>query len=217
MEPGFEIALHLFWEKNRNLILLAIAVALLAIVAREGFRYFAAQREKGVQAEYARVSDQPAKLAAFAEAHPSHVLAGIAWLQLADTKFSAGDFTAATASYQKAVSSLKNDALLGRAKLGAAISQVSGGNRAAGEAALKTLSADATLRKGVRVEATYHLAALAAESGNADEVRKLVEQASHIDMTSPWSQRATLLLASLPAGGKPAEDPASGLSFKPGK
>jgi len=217
VEPGFEVALHQFWEKNRNLILGAIVVALLAIVAREGFQYFAAQREKGVQAEYARISDQPAKLAAFAEAHSSHALAGVAWLQLADTKFSANDFTAAAANYQKAAGSLKNEALLGRAKLGAAISQISGGNRAAGETALKALSADATLRKAVRAEATYHLAALAAEAGNADEVKKLVEQVGRIDMTSPWSQRATMLLASLPAGGKPADDAGSGVSFKPGK
>jgi tetratricopeptide (TPR) repeat protein len=217
VEPGFEVALHLFWEKNRNLILLAIAAALLAIVAREGLQYFSAQREQGVQAEYAKISDQPAKLAAFAEAHSGHPLAAVAWLQLADAKFAAGDFTAAAAGYQKAVGALQNQALLSRARLGAAISQVRGSDRAGGEAALKALSADATLPKGVRAEATYDLAALAAEAGNAPEVRKLVDQVSRIDPTSPWSQRATMLLAGLPPGSKPADEPATGLSFKPGK
>jgi hypothetical protein len=216
-EPGFEVALHVFWEKNRNLILLACATALLAIVVREGLQYFAAQQEKDVQAEYARISDQPAKLGSFAEAHAGHALAGVAWLQLADDRFSSGDYTAAAANYQKAAGSLKSSALLGRARLGAAISQVNGGDRAGGEASLKVLSADATLLKGVRAEATYHLATLAAEAGNADEVRKLVDQVSQIDATGPWSQRATVLLAGLPPGSKPAGDAAPGVSFKPGK
>lgn len=216
LEPGFEIALHRFWEKNRNLILIACAAALLAIVIREGLQYFAARREKGVQAEYAKISDQPAKLTAFAEANSGHALAGVAWLRVADDRFSTGDYPAAAAGYQKAAESLKNEALLGRARLGAAISQLSGSDRAGGEAALKALSADTTLGKNVRVEATYHLASLAAEAGNADEVRKLVDQVGRIDATSPWSQRATALLASLPPQtGKLAENPAPGVTFKP--
>ena len=217
VEPGFEVALHVFWEKNRNLILLAIAAALLAIVAREGLQYFAAQREKGVQAEYAKISDQPVKLAAFAEAHSDHALAGVAGLQLADAKFTAGDFAAAATSYQKAAGSLKNEGLLARAKLGAGISLVRGNDRAGGEAALKALSADVAQPKGIRAEATYDLATLAAEAGNAAEVRKLVDQVSRIDATSPWSQRATMLLAGLPPGSAPATDAPSSLSFKPGK
>jgi Tetratricopeptide repeat-like domain len=206
VEPGFEVALHLFWEKNRNLILLACAAILLAIVIREGLQYFTAQREQDTQAEYAKISDQPAKLPAFADAHSGHALAGVAWLRVADDKFSTGDYAAAAAAYQKATGSLKNEALLGRAKLGAAISQLSGSDRAGGEAALKALSADPALPNGVRAEATYHLASLAIEAGNADEARKLVDQIGRIDPTGPWSQRATALLASLPAqAGKPGK------------
>jgi hypothetical protein len=217
VEPGFEVALHAFWEKNRNLILIVCAAALLGIVARESMQYLTTQHEKNVQAEYAKIADQPAKLAAFAAAHSGHALAGVAWLRLADDKFSSGDYAAAATNYQKAAGSLKNEALLGRAKLGAAISQISGSDQAGGLAGLKALSADATLLKGVRAEATYHLASLAAEAGNVDEVRKLVEQVGRIDVTGAWSQRATVLLAGLQPGGKPAEKTAPGISFKPGK
>lgn len=215
-EPGFEEALHAFWEKNRNFILGACVVALLVIVGREGLQYVSAQREKGVQAEFARIADQPAQLAAFAESHAGHALAAVAWMQLADDKFSSGDFAAATAAYQKAAAGLTNGALQARAKLGAAVSQVRGSDRAAGEAALKALSADTALPKGVRVEAAYHLATIALESGNADEVRQLVDQVSRIDPTSSWSQRAMLLLTALPTGSKPAAGAAPTVTFKPG-
>jgi len=214
-EPGFEETLHAFWDRNRNLILGACVVALLAIVVREGVQYFAAQREKAVQAGFAQIAGQPAKLAAFAEAHAGHALAGVAWLQLADDKFSSGDFAGAVASYQKAVAGVQNEALQARAKLGAAISQVRGADQIAGEAALKALSTDTNVSKGVRVEATYHLATIALAAGNTDEVRSLVDQATRIDATSAWSQRATGLLASLPAPGKSAEITAPTLTFKP--
>ena len=218
VEPGFEVGLHAFWEKNRNFVLGACAVALLVIVAREGLQYFSAQREQGVQADFAKVADQPAKLAGFADANSGHALAGVALLELADDKFSSHDYAAAAANYEKAASVLKNEVLLGRARLGAAVSQVSGSDKATGEAALKAISADTALLKGVRAEATYHLASLALEAGNVDEVRKLVDQISRIDTASPWSQRATALLAALPASGKPVVNPVTpSVSFKPGK
>ncbi len=213
IEPGFEVALHAYWQKNQNLVLLACAVILVGIIGWKGMEYFAEQRELGVQADYARISDQPAKLGAFAEDHAGHALAGIAWLRLADDKYTAGDYAAAAANYQKAAGSLKNEALLGRARLGAAVSQLNNGDRAGSLAALKALGADATVLKGVRAEATYDQAVLAAEAGNADEVRQLVDQVSRIDAASPWSQRATVLLTALPADGKPA----AGVMFKPGK
>lgn len=219
VEPGFEVALHAFWaeKKNRNFVLGTCVAILLGIVAWKGSEYFAEQREQGIQAEFARISDQPAKFAAFAEDHSGHPLAGVALLQLADDRFSTGDYAAAAAGYQKAAGVLKNDTLLGRAKLGAAISQVYGADKPAGEAALKAISADAAQLKGIRAEATFHLASLALEAGNIDDVRKLVDQVSRIDAAGPWSQRATALLAALPPGGKPAVIPAPGVSFKPGK
>ena len=215
-EPAFETAVQTFWAKNRQGILVVCIVVLLAIIGREAWQYFAASRELGVQAEYAKISDQTAKLEAFANANSGHALAGVAWMRLADEKFTAGDFKAAAGLYQKAAGSLQNAALLGRAKLGAAVSQLNGGDQTAGEAALKAVGTDATLDKGVRAEATYHLAVFAADAGKADEAKKLAEEVSKIDATSSWAQRATLLLTRSPAAAKPAETTAPTLSFKPG-
>ena len=217
IEPGFEVTVQVFWEKNRSFILGACGAALLAILAREGWQYYSVQHEQDVQAEFARIADQPAKLAAFADVNSGHPLAGVAYLKLADGKYSAGDYSGAAAGYSKAAGSLKHEALLGRAKLGVAMSQLSGNDKAAGEAALKALSANSTQLKGVRAEATYHLASLATAAGKTDEVKKLVELISQIEATGSWAQRATLLLASLPAGPVSKVAPAAGLNFKPGK
>ena len=207
IESGFATAVQAFWEKNRNLILLVCAATLLAIAAREGWQYFSALREQGVQEEYTRIADKSDKLAAFAEANSGHVLAGVAYLRLADETFAAADYKQAGGIYQKAVGLLKNEALLGRARLGQAMSQLSAGDKAAGEAALKALGADQTMPKSVRAEATYHLASLAAEAGNSSEMKKLVEEVGKIDPNGGWSQRATMLLATLEVSGKPADAP----------
>jgi hypothetical protein len=212
IEPGFEVQAHIFWEKNRSVILLACVAVLLAIVGREGWQFFSAQREKTIQEDYAKVADRPDRLAAFAEANSSHALAGAAYLQLADQKFEAADYKQAAALYDKAAGSLKIEALLGRARLGAAISQINSGDKTAGETALKAIGSDQSLLAAVRAEATYHLATVAYEAGKTDEVKKLVEEVTKLDQAGAWSQRATVLLASQPAGALSATPT---ISFKP--
>lgn len=194
-QPGFEETAQAFWEKNRQLILIACAAALLVVIGREGWHFYAAQREQAVQAEYARAGDRPEQLAAFARAHDGHTLAAVATLRIADQRYVAGDHRQAQENYTKAAAGLKDPALLGRARLGGAISQLIAGDKAGAEATLKAVSTDATLALGIRAEATYHLASLALEAGNAAEVSRLVGEISKIDPTGIWAQRATALVA----------------------
>jgi predicted negative regulator of RcsB-dependent stress response len=216
-EPAFETAVQSFWAKNRQGILILVVVAMLAIVGREAWQYMAANREQAVRAEYAKAGDEAAKLESFASANAGHALAGVAYLRIADEKFTAGDYKNAAATYQKAAGSLKNEALLARARLGAAISQINAGDQAAGEAALKAVSADASLPTGLRAEAAYHLAALAADAGKTDDVKKYSEEVSKIDAASSWAQRATMLAVRQPgAAAKPLEATTPTISFKPG-
>lgn len=215
-EPAFETAVQGFWARNRQGILIVCVVALLVIAGREIWQSIAEGREDDVRAEYAKAADQSAKLEAFANAHADHALAGVAFLRMADEKYAAGDYKAAAAGYQKAAAALKNPALLGRARLGAAISQVNGGDQAAGETALKGVMGDAALDKDTRAQAGYHLASLAADAGKADDVKKLAEEISKIDGVSMWSQRATLLAVNPSGTAKPADNAAPTLTFKPG-
>lgn len=193
-EPGFEDAIQSFWAKNRSFILIGCIGVLLAIVGREGWQYYTAGQEQDIRTAYARTADRPEQLAAFANTHSAHVLAGVAYLQIADAKYAAADYRGAEDNYSKAMGVLKNPALLGRAKIGAAMSQLYQGNKTGGEAALAAISADTTLDIGVRAEGTYHLAALAFEAGNVGEVSRLVAEIGKIDATGVWSQRATSLL-----------------------
>jgi len=213
-EPGFEVKIQAFWNGNRGFILIVCALVILAIVGREGWQYFSAMREKTLREEYAQISDKPDRLALFADANAGHPLAGVAYLQIADQKFENGDFKDASSAYTKAAGALKNEALVGRAKIGAAISLISSGDNAGGESALKAINADQTQSKAVRAEAAYHLAALALEAGRTDEVKKLVEDITKIDLGGPWSQRAVMLIGNLPDNARTTA-PTAGFSVKP--
>jgi predicted negative regulator of RcsB-dependent stress response len=194
IEPGFEVTVQAFWDKNRVLITAVCVAALLAIIGREAWQYYAAQQEESVREQYARLADRPEQLSAFAAANANHVLAGLAYLQIADSKYAAADYRQSGENYKKAVAGIKNPILLGRAKLGAAMSLLNGGEQAAAEAALKVLSADPTLPRGARAEAAYHLATLANDAGNSAEVARLVAEMNKVDATGVWTQRATGLL-----------------------
>lgn len=198
-QPGFEEAAHAFWEKNRSLILMACVAALLVIIGREGWHFYAAKQEQDVRAAYAQAADRPEQLATFAKAHESHALAAVATLRVADHRYAAGDYRQALENYNKAAAALKNTALVGRARLGGAMSQLNSGDKSGAETALKAISADTALTKGVRAEATYHLASLAQEAGNATEVSRLAAEIGKIDPAGVWSQRATMLVTSQPA------------------
>ena len=201
--PDFALQMHAFWEKNRSFLLLLCAIVLLAFVGREGWDYFTARREAAIQEEYVRASATPEKLTAFAVEYPGHALAGVAWLRVADGQYSAGDFKSATTSYQRAASALPVAPLKSRARLGAAMSLLAGGDVANGEAGLKALADDASVDATIRAEACYHLATVANDAGRADDVRKYADQAARADQMGLWAQRAFTLKASLAAGAKP--------------
>jgi len=192
-EAGFEIAMQEFWQKYRTLIFVVAGLGLLVIAGREGWQYFAEQREEGVRADYAKAGDRPEQLVSFAAANSGHELAGVAYLRVADAKYSAGDYRAALENYTKAAAALKVTAVLGRARLGAALSQLNSGDKSAGETALKAIAADASLLKPARAEASYHLAALAYEAGNQAEVSRLVSEINKLDTAGIWVERAAAL------------------------
>ncbi|MBA4137327.1 MAG: hypothetical protein C0518_08440 [Opitutus sp.] len=214
----FALKVHTFWEKNRSAIFILIAAIFIALLGREGWSYFAEQRERGVQADYAKVADRIDQLPKFAEANKGHALAGVAWLRVADDSYAKNDFKAAATNYQKAAATLENTALKSRARLGAAVSQLAAGDRTAAETGLKALSADATATAALRAEASYHLAALAHEAGKDEDAKKLIDEIAKLDANGLWAQRGFMLRAQIEAR-KPAVAPAPttpAVQFKPG-
>lgn len=195
---SFEDRMHLFWEKNGTAVLTLCGLVLVGILAKGGWDYLAKQKELGVEKDYAAASTAD-QLKAFAASHTGHTLAGIALLRVADEAYTAGKTADAIPAYEKALAELKTGPLAARAKLGRALSKLAAGKTAEGTADLKQLADNAAEAKIVRVEASYHLASLAAEAGNAADVQKLSEQIMKLDPQSPWTQRAFSLRASLPA------------------
>ena len=210
--PSFEDRLYRFLKNNRLFIITGSVIIVLGLVGKGAWELYGAKREAGIEKEYA-AAGTPQKLQAFVAAHPAHVLAGIASLRLADEAYTAGKYGEAVTAYEKAAAVLPTGPLAARAQLGSAISKLLAGKTAEGEAALKQLSRDAGQLKGIRAEATYHLASFAADAGKSDEVVKYSDQLMQLDPASGWTQRALGLRATLPT--PPATQNAGSASSAP--
>ncbi|MFH1497390.1 MAG: hypothetical protein ABII82_06140 [Verrucomicrobiota bacterium] len=211
--PGLEDRLQLFWERYSRVIIIGVVVVVIAISGRGLVGWMSARQDAATRAEFATVEGKDALLA-FAAAHPSHALAGVALLQVADELYAAGDFTGAGAAYRDAAASLGDQPLAGRALLGAAISVIQAGKTAEGVAVLRQLADDVARTAVTRAEAAYHLASLARESGQIDEAGRRVEQIAALGETGVWGQRALMLREQLAtaatATGDAAVAPAAG-------
>jgi len=223
----FEDRVRGFWASYQKVIYALCAVVVLAIVGKGAFEYLEEQREEGVRKAYAAATT-PDQLKAFVAAHASHALAGVAHLRMGDDAHKAGKAADAAASYEKAAGILKSGPLAARARVGQALSHVLAGKAADGSKVLAQIAGDEKEFKAVRAEAIYHLCSLAAEAGQVDEVQKRVDELMKLDVSSPWTQRAMSLRASLPAAAAPAAPageakkddaaPAGGVQVKlPGK
>jgi len=225
-----ETTLHRLWREHGQTLVLACAAVLLAILAKGGWDYLAAQKEVSVRAAFAQAttSDQ---LQTFAKEHSGHLLAGIARLRLADEAYLAGKGAEAVAAYEAAIPELQDSVLATRARLGLAMSRIQVGSTADGEKALRAILDQADGAKATRAEAGYHLATLAHAAGRADDVLKYCDQVMAIDAGSAWAQRAQMLRlraasassqgAPLPVAGSPAvpagDEPTIKLNLPTGK
>lgn len=211
--PSFEETLHNFWKQYGRIVVAGCVIVLLAILGKGVLDYMGAQKETEIRQAYA-AANTPEKLKAFVGAQSGHTLAGVGSLQMADTAYAEGRAAEAIGLYEAAAKTLADTPLAGRAKLGRAVSLLLAGRAADGEAALQEVADLAVLPVAFRAEAAYHLAARAQLAGRTEQVRKLSEQIMQMDPSSPWAQRAMLLVAgsaapSAPTPAAPVEEPAA--------
>jgi len=214
VSPDLDEHLHGIWQKYGQAFLVLCGLLLVFYLGKAGWDYIQAQREEGVQEEYAAAA-LPDQLRAFVAAHPGHVLAAVAQLQLADQAYAAGRAAEAIPAYTQAADQLKGGPLEARAQLGLAMAQIQAGQTTDGQALLHQLADDTRQSAIVRAEAGYQLASLAASAGRVDEVQKLALQLMQIDPNSPWTQRAFSLEASLAPAAAAPSGAAPGISFRP--
>ncbi|MDP1581440.1 MAG: tetratricopeptide repeat protein [Candidatus Didemnitutus sp.] len=213
----FANKVHDFWEKNRSLIFIFIAAVIFSLLAAEGWEWYQADRERGVQQAYAKLGDGTEGLQKFAAANSGHALAGAALLRLADAAYTKDDFRTAATTYAKAEATLAHTALRSRARLGAAMSQLAAGDRAPAEAALKALGNDTKAVAAIRAEASYHLATLLHEAGKNEEAKLVIAEITKIDSTGLWAQRGFMLRTQLEGPAAPAAPAGDlGIQFKAG-
>jgi tetratricopeptide (TPR) repeat protein len=205
VQPPFEEQLRAVWEKkeNRTTVLIGCVLVVLVIIGWYGWKALAAARENEIQSVYSAATT-PVRLRAFAQEHQGHPLAGAAYLKLADDAFTAGDYTAAIGDYDKAVAALPGPPFVTRALLGKAMCEIRSGKSTEGTAALRELAENGASVKAVRCEAAYHLASLAFDGGNFEDVAKYADLTMQIDAGGLWAQRAIQLRLQIPASAMPA-------------
>ncbi len=203
----FEEKMQVVWKKNRAIVLGLCVLILLAILGKGAWEYMSRSKELDVQKAYgaATTNDQ---LKAFTAAHAGHPLAGIAELRMGDDAYAAGKTADAIASYDRAVSVLKDGPLAARARIGRAVAKALSGKTPEATTELKQLAEDTKQTKSVRAEAAYHLTTIAVEAGNATDAQKAVDLLNQIEPMGAWTQRAQMLRATLPATPAPAAAPA---------
>lgn len=192
--PSFEDKLRSFWQRNSKVVTALLIAVLLAIVAKGGWEYLAAQRENEIRRTYAAATT-PAQLKAFVAANPKHTLSGVAEVRMGDDAFGEGRYNDAIGLYDQAVATLNGGPVVTRARLGSAVAKLLGGRAADGEAALKSLANDSKEPKAYRAEALFHLTSNAAASGKNDEVKTYADQLVQLEPNSVFAQRAMMLRA----------------------
>lgn len=209
--PTFEDKLRLFWQRNSKVVTALLIAVLVAIVAKGGWEYLAAQRENEIRRAYAAATT-PAQLKAFVAANPKHLLSGVAAVRMGDDAIGENRYSDAISLYDQAIATLKSGPLATRARLGSAMAKLLGGRAADGEAALKALANDTKEPKAYRAEALFHLTSNAAATGKNDDVKTYADQLVQLDPNSIFAQRAMVLrataMASSPAAT--ATPPAAG-------
>jgi tetratricopeptide (TPR) repeat protein len=205
VEPPFEEQLRAMWEKkeNRTTVLIGCAVVALVILGWYGYKALAAARENQIEAAYS-AAVVPARLRAFAQEYQGHPLAGVAYLKLADDAYAAGNYVAAIDDYERAVAPLPGAPFVARALFGKAVCQIRSGKTTEGIAGLRQLAEDAAQLKALRCEAAYHLASLAFDAGNFNDVTKFTDIIMQVDAGGVWAQRSMQLRLQVPVTSVPA-------------
>lgn len=189
-----------FWEKWRYWIIGVAALTSLSLLGWKVVELIQERIERSIQASFQEATDEAAKLS-FAQRYPKASQTGFIYLQIANERYDAGQYSEAAVYYQKAQKILPS-LLKGRALLGEAISLIQSieeSDKAEGENLLKTITEDSALFDTIRAQAAYNRALLYWEISNWGAVKDQVNFIETLEQAGfLWVQKAQALFRKIP-------------------
>ncbi len=181
-----------FWKKNGAGIFGGIAIGAVIVIGFQVVQYMGQKKETAIREEFAEAATPEAKLQ-FVEEHPDHQLAGLAQLQVADTRYADGSFQEAADLYASASKVFEDPTLVSRCLMGQGVSLLQAGSVENGRALLQAVAHDSSALDQTRGEAAYHLAVSYWESGEKDKALELTDTILQLDGAQFWAFRANAL------------------------
>lgn len=186
-----------FWKRNGLGIFGGILLGAVLVVGVQTWDYLGEKKEDELRESFSERSTAEEKLA-FAEENPKHHLAGMAYLEVADSRFEDGEFERAAELYGQARDVLEGTEFRYRAQLGQGISLLRSGEREAGTALIQEVAANGSILDRIREEAAYHLAVIRWEQDDLAGVEEALDIIFGMDSNSIWSFRAQRLQDQIP-------------------
>jgi tetratricopeptide (TPR) repeat protein len=186
---SFEDRVRIYWDENRGFIVGSLIALLLIVIGYQGMVAFQNSRERAVRNEFALIGDDMDNRIAFVERRGNTPQGGFAALAIADKFYADGDYTEASAYYQKAILALGDIPLAGRGHLGNAMSLLRSGDVAQGKAMFEQIANNSKLPQAIQAEAVFHLAIIALGNDDRQELESRAEQLETMPYAQIWQNR----------------------------
>ncbi|MCR5183835.1 MAG: hypothetical protein K6B46_03950 [Opitutales bacterium] len=190
-EADFEDKVWLFWRRHGKKVVAAGVAVFLVCFAGIVWTQSRQIHVDGLQADYAALSDDEARLA-FAREHIEDPMAGTIFMQQAARLASAKDFVAAAENYESASQVFAaGDALVrDRARFAAAECFYRAGQAEKAESILKSLAGTLETEETVRGQAMWTLALLAYSKGDIEGTKaQLAEMDRALGQTNIYREQ----------------------------
>ncbi len=188
-EASVEEQLSVFWSRNKNFIIGGVSLFIIIVLGQQGFQYWTQKTKADLSASYAAAEEDVDK-ELFADRNSSTDLGGVAYIELADKAYEAGEFAKAQSLYEKSYSSFSYESLKGRSELGQGICKIQLDDNDGGVAALDSVSSNVNYTDVIRAEAYFQKSIVAWKQGDFVTMLSEQEALAELSNTGVWGVKA---------------------------
>jgi hypothetical protein len=186
-----------FWKTHGNTIFAAAAIAMVVVLGVQVYDYMKARAVAAKQADFVAAMEND-DLEAFASEYSGQTLGGIATLKVAHKFYEEENFIEARNRYEAAAKTLSGTPFFERARLGAAMSRLLGGDAQGGSMDLGSIASNAAFTDPTRAEAAYNLALHYWEQEDYTAMETAIEQILTLSSPGMNGARAERLRERIP-------------------